>query len=379
MTAPHPDPPPLRGGGKKAALTPPPAPPVALPSPRGAGRGTKESLRDTQVRGVVPSTYVRLLFDYLEKRGVDAAALLKEKPPEGADKGLGRYPVARWRELLERAAKKLDDPLLGLHLGRSITPAHLGVMGYVLLNCGSFGAALARMQKFERLIYDVNPLRHSLSGASVLLEWGVEHGRPGALVDETALTALIQFSRGLAGKNLPIEETWFVNAEPADTRPYREFFGGAVKFNQAVSRLRFPARYLALPLRQPDPALLAVLEQQAQSLHAGLPRQDDFQQAVRSCIARLTREGEPSLERVADELHISTRTLHRRLKELDCNFRELLEDTRRRMAEGYLRDPRLQLAEIAQLLGFSEQSAFNRAFRRWTAESPGSYRRHALA
>src|SRR5262249_44944334 len=124
-----------------------------------------------------------------------------------------------------------------------------------------------------------------------------------------------------------------------------------------------------------DAALVQVLEAQAESLLAELPDSDDFEQAIRRSVTRLAREGEPSLERVADELHLAPRTLRRRLEARDQAFRELRDDTLRRLAESYLADPRLTLAEIAQLLGYSEQSAFSRSFSRWTGCSPGAFRR----
>jgi len=141
--------------------------------------------RAVAAQGMVPSTYVRLLYEYLERRGLDAKKLLQSPPPEAVDRGLGRYPVEHWRRLLEQAAVQLDDPLLGLHLGRSITPAHFGVIGYVLLACGNLGAALQRLQQYQRLVYDVNPMRYRFDKNTVVLEWGVEQGRPGALRQET--------------------------------------------------------------------------------------------------------------------------------------------------------------------------------------------------
>ncbi len=327
-----------------------------------------------RVQGMVPSTYVRLLYEYLERQNLDARKLLREPPPQPADRGTGRYPVARWRTLLERAAAALDDPLLGLKLGRSITPAHLGVIGYVLLACGSLGAALQRLEQYQRLVYDVNPMRYRAEGSSVVLEWGVEQGRPGSLADETAIAALVQMARELSGRFFAPDEVCFVNPAPASLKPYRDWFGCPVRFGQPHTLLRFPAKYLALPLRQPDAALLSLLERQADALLHELPDSDDLEQSVRRCIVRLSRDGEVDLERVAAELHTTPRTLHRRLEERGCNFRGLREDTRRRLAEDYLRDPRLRLAEIAQLLGFSEQSAFSRSFRRWTGETPKRWR-----
>lgn len=320
----------------------------------------------------MPAHYVRLLDDFLRQRGQDPERLLG--PATAAADG-PRYPVAQWKLRLEAAARQLRDPLLGLHLGQTITPAHLGALGYVLLACGTLGAALQRLERYQRLIYDVNPLRQTLSGASITLSWGVEQGRPGALVDECAISALLQFARNITGQRLAPEEVAFVNPAPADLKPYTDFFAAPVQFAQAETRVRFPLQQLALPLRQPDTALLAILEQQAEAQLGGLPRSDDFEQAVRRHIARLARESEPSLEQVADALHLSSRTLRRRLDERGTPFRSLLDSTLRRIAEDYLRDSRLQLAEVALLLGYSEQSAFNRAFRRWTGTTPAAFRK----
>ncbi len=333
-----------------------------------------QTIAEQPPRGVVPSTYVRLLYEYLEKRGVAAAALLGVAAPEAADRGSLRYPVAAWRTLLQRAAEHLHDPLLGLHLGQTITPAHFGVMGYVLLACPSLGAALARTLQYQRLLYDVNPMRSSVEGSDLLLEWGVDQGRPGPLVDECAITALLQLTHNATGRRIVATEIRFVNPAPADVQPYREWFGCPVLFDQPETSIRFPQALLALPLRQPDTVLLNVLERQADDLLAQLPPSDDFEQAVRRCIARLVREGQPELDLVANELHVSARTLHRRLAAAGINFRELRESIRQRLAEDYLADPRLQLGEIAQLLGYSEQSAFTRAFRRWSGQAPYAYR-----
>lgn len=330
----------------------------------------------TSTQGAVPYTYVSALFEYLGARDIDAGKLLGEAPPDSGDRGLGRYPAERWRQLLQIAALYLNDPLLGLKLGQTITPAHFGVMGYVISACANLAAALTRVERYQRLIYDVNPMRRVIVGNCIELHWGVEHGRPGPLVDECAIVALIQLARSLTSKPLAPQFVSFVNAEPGDIRPYTEFFGCPVRFDQPETVIQFPLTYLGLRLCQPDPTLVSILEKQADMLLANIPGEaDDFEQSVRRRIAYLARQGEPSLERVANELHLSPRTLRRKLKDRNQQFRVLRDDTLRRMAEDYLADQRLTLSEIALLLGYSEQSAFCRSFTRWVGRSPGSYRR----
>lgn len=338
------------------------------------------SPRPSTARGVVPASYVRLLYEYLESRAVDAAKLLGEAAPEPNGPAPGRYPVERWRRHLEAAAEHLHDDNLGLHLGRTVTPRHFGVMGYVLLACGTLGAALTRLHRYQRLVYDVSPMRIEARGPSVTLEWGVENGRPGRLVDETAITALVQFARDVTGAaETKIDAVHFVNEPPRSLAPYRRYFGGEVLFQQEATRVRLPLSLLAKPLRQPDAALLDLLERQAESLLAELPDAGNLEQAVRRAVAASAREGEITLERVASALHTSPRTLHRRLDALALGFRELRDDTRRRLAEQHLADPGMGIAEVALLLGYSEQSAFTRAFKRWTGATPMAFRQAARA
>ncbi|MGH8517324.1 MAG: AraC family transcriptional regulator ligand-binding domain-containing protein, partial [Panacagrimonas sp.] len=259
-----------------------------------------------------------------------------------------------------------------------VTPRHFGVMGYVLLACGTLGAALMRLHRYQRLVYDVSAMRIEPDGRSVTLEWGTENGCPGRLVDETAVTALVQFARDVTGAvETPVDAVHFVNEPPRSATPYRRYFGGEVLWVQDATRVRLPLSLLSRPLRQPDAALLGLLESQAEHLLAELPEAGDLEQAVRRAVAATVREGEVSLERVASSLHTSPRTLHRRLEILGRGFRELRDDTRRRLAEQHLSDPGVTVAEVALLLGYSEQSAFTRAYKRWTGSTPMAFRKSA--
>ncbi|ODN63586.1 AraC family transcriptional regulator, partial [Burkholderia cenocepacia] len=216
------------------------------------------------------STYVRLLFDYLSGQGKDAARVLGEARPPEDDRGLTLYASAHWRRLLERAADALDDPLLGLHVGQRITPAHLGALGYALHACRDAGAALARWQQYEHLIANVARMEVRVEATSVAIEW---HDAPeplGPLVDEVALTAIVQFARNITGTRTGPDEVCFVHPSPGDEQPYRDYFGCPVRFGQPVNRLAFPLRLLTQPLQRPDDALRQMMERQASALLAEL-------------------------------------------------------------------------------------------------------------
>ena len=322
---------------------------------------------------VVPNTYVHLLYEHLQAQGRDAEALLGEAPPPSQ----GRFPVLRWRQQLRRAASALNDPLLGLHLGQRITPRHFGVLGHVLLSCGNLAGALARLERYQRLIYDVNPMRVELRDAKVILSWSAERGRPGSLVDETAIAALMQFCRDITGlHDACADSIAFINPAPAALGPYEQWFGCPVQFRCDRTEVIFHQQLLEAPLRQADAALSADLDKQAASLLGQLERGEEapLSAHIRQMIAARLRYQTASAEHCATALHTSPRHLHRRLATEGSRFRELLAQTRQQLAEHYLHDPGLQLEEIAALLGYAEHSAFSRAFKHWTGESPRQFR-----
>ena len=327
--------------------------------------------RDT-VHGMVPLMLVRLLALYLTERhvsvkGMPDLATLDTNP-------LARFPAEAYCQLLIEAAERLQDPLLGLHLGQTLHPKHLGALGYVLLACENLGAALARIERYHRLVHDINPLQHLIEGEHLALQWGVAQGKPGALFDEVGVSAIVQFARDVCGQRLPLHQIDFVNPPPSDTRPYTEFFACPVRFGQPLTRLVIPLPYLLMPLRQPDATLRQLMETQVDAALAQLPDTGDLSEQTRRVLAHLAPQGLPTLEQVACELRLSPRIFYRRLADQGLNFRELRETTLRQVAEMHLRDPRLTLAEVGALLGYSEQSAFSRAFKRWTGSAPLNWR-----
>ncbi|HKY92968.1 MAG TPA: AraC family transcriptional regulator [Nevskiaceae bacterium] len=326
------------------------------------------------MRGDIANAYVGLLYEYLERRGLDPVETLGVARPDPGEHGLGRTPVVRWAELLARAERALGEPALGLQVGALIGPQHLGVLGYVTLSCANLADALSRLRDYERLVYDVNPATFTVGAGAVTLEWGQALGRPGQLVDECALSALVSYARNITASTAGPSEVGFINARPADVAPYERFFGCPVHFECPTTVVVFPLALLGARLRQPDAALCALLDAQARALLARLPRRDDFEARLRDAIAAGLREQDVSLEACARRLHVSTRTLQRRLTGAGTSFQDALDDARHHLAQAWLRDPRLKLAEVAQLLGYSEQSAFTRAYTRWTGQPPRTAR-----
>jgi AraC-like DNA-binding protein len=320
----------------------------------------------------IAASYAQLLYEYLETQGLDAERVLGASKPEATQHFV---PMNEWQTWLRRVDALEKRPALGLRIAEGIGARHFGVLGYAALACGTLAEALQRMERYHASVYDVNPARVLAVPEGIAIEWGVERGKPGALVDETAIASLVQLARDMTGRYWPVQSVAFVNPAPLSTQPYEDFFGGHVVFNAPVTRLVIDHAYLALPLRKSDPALLALLDQQAEQLLqqvAALPAAVD---AWRKTLVPLIREGQTSLAALAKAHHTSPRSLQRRLAEQGTSFQSLLDDTRRHLAQRHLMDAKLDLAEIALLLGYSEQSAFTRAFRTWTGLAPAQWRR----
>lgn len=319
----------------------------------------------------VAASYVQLLFEHL--RAVGRAAELGE-PPAPTEAFVA---LPRWRALLARARDLDPGPkaTFTLRLARGIAPRHFGIVGFAALACSTLAEALQRLERHHRAIYDVNPAQVRPVPEGLAIEWGVARGRPGALVDETAIASLMQLARAFTGRPVRALGVDFVNPWPADVRPYEDFFGGPVRFGQPCTRVVLASRDLALPLRGADPALLALLDAQAERLLQEAAAVTGPVAVWRQALVGLIRSGRTQLADLAESLQMSPRSLQRRLAEHGHSFQTLLGQTRQQLAEAYLRDPSVELAEVALLLGYSEQSAFTRAFRQWTGQAPLQWRR----
>lgn len=327
---------------------------------------------------MIPETFVQLLYEYLDARGMASEHILGQARPVLHTHSLGSVPIERWAKLLERASRHLDDPLLGLHLGQTIAPRHLGVLGYLAMACDNLGAALLRLEHYQRLIFDFVPMTQRIGPDYVDLVWDMTDCRPGALVDENGITVLVQFCRSMTGVPESPLLVQFPNPPPSDIQPYLDWFGCPVQFapeqNEIVVRVSFAV--LMLPLKSADPGLIAAMEHIADQLLAQLPKEDMVIELVRNTIVRLLYNSDPDIETVAAKLNCASRTLQRQLKSAGSSFRQELTFVRRQLADSYLRDPSLSIADIALLLGYSEHSVFSRGYKEWTGMSPQQFRQH---
>lgn len=316
---------------------------------------------------------VGLLRDYLHQCGEQDVALLEPLQQRSSN---SLMTFQQWWRLLEQVQARHAGRSVGVELGLAIQPRHLGVLGYLTLSCDTVGEALQRFARFQRLLHEGDRAHVDVQGDEVTLRWTCDYGPSTRLSDEVLLVGLTRFVRMMTGDDsVNPSGVHFVNPAPADLAQHQAVFRCPIRFDQPCVALSFPLAVLQRPVTNADPGLKNLLERQAEALLAVMPNSEDFEQALQQAILKAIQNGEPTLETVARTLALSPRTLHRRLAEKELVFKALLQQVRLRLARQYLDEQRLTLSEIALLLGYSEQSAFTRAFRQWTGKTPLQYQK----
>ena len=321
---------------------------------------------------------VEKILNCASARGVTAETLLKAvnlNPSILLDPD-NRIPFAQLVELYEKAAELSGDNNFGLHVGETVNPTAFDVVGYSALNSHTLGDAFARVARYHSIWTD---------GALFILEQG-EH--TSAIVYRYADTSIVEhrqdsemtfatvtsLCRSIANPQFTAASVEFQHDPPPDISKHLRLFGCPVEFRAPANTLRFDSSNLALQIARADASLCALLDRHAEELLAKFPPKNTLVDQVRGLIASEFRGGDPSLERVADQLGLTPRTLQRKLHECATSHNELLDQMRRQLAIRYLREREMAICEVAYLLGFSESSSFHRAFKRWTGVTPKEFR-----
>ncbi len=325
----------------------------------------------------VTGAWTGLLKDWLDQQGLEADKLRPELARWSTQENV---PVGVWRPMLaEGLALTPDRPAPELEVGACVTPRHVGVLGYLVLATDTLGEAMLAYQRYETLFYGTSLAQIEVMENEAEIRWPPSDNELGQQADGAAIAALVTFLHRQIDQPPPPSAISFLHeVGPERARAYDAFFGCPVTWNDSHVRVRFPLRYLSLPMPRRDPTLRRLLDRQAQAMLQALPQSSEADRQMQRVVLRMLSDGEPTLARAAEAMHMSPRTLQRRLARHGLSWQQWLDRSREQLAHQYLEDASLTLADIALLLGFSEQSAFNRAYRRWTGRSPGRDRRQTL-
>jgi AraC-like DNA-binding protein len=343
---------------------------------------TNSTFGASEPRGTVLAALVRGNLEAAGAFGFDPQPLLRAA---GLDEGAladpdGRVPVERYVTLWEAICREPRSLDFGLWLGHGMRVTALGVVGYVMQHATDVRAALYCLERFNGLLGDgVGPKVQEAEGRLILSRTEPPRvARLEALCIAAPLgtVTLIRDLTGIGASEPVAVEARFQHPSlpPAALRELESALACPIEFNAADTRLVIGDRVLERPLLAQNPDLFTYLERHAQALQQKLERSPSVTNRVRELLVERLRDGEPDQPSIARALGLSERTLQRRLQDENATFAALVDEVRADLARVYLGDRKLAIFEIAFLLGYSEPSAFNRAFRRWTGRSPSDFR-----
>jgi AraC-like DNA-binding protein len=317
------------------------------------------------------------LLGYLRLQGVDADAVARRAGlPAHPDPSMRVSATTMYRLWTESIATTGDHDL-GLHSGMSFQPGALDIVGYVMLSSHTALDAIRRGARLLQLLNDGLALdverqetTTTLRLRTLPVDGGALFSDPRQLV-ETILAGALHQVRLLTQQSVLPRAVHFRHARPSTgDREHVRLLGIAPQFAADTNALVIGNRDLDVTLQSANPPLLATFESHAEAALSALDRRDVLSDRVlHEIVAQLKGEA-PSIAQVAKALAVSPRHLQRGLAHEGTTFQTLLDDARRELALRHLSDPNATVAKVAWLVGFSEPSAFHRAFRRWTGHSP---------
>ncbi len=280
--------------------------------------------------------------------------------------------VRLWRYLPERAG----DEAFGLWLAEQVGRAPLTIAGWVIQSSPNLREGLERALRFQRLLHDA--ARSELIASSEGLTYrhqigrGALRGPPAAI--EFGFAWFVGLARRTTGHAVVPLEVRLRHAAPSNLERHSAWFGPRVSFSANADELVIARADLERPLLTADDALRSLVEAHAERLLERLPERSSVALRARRVVCELLQHGPVTIDAVAAKLQLPARTLQRHLSHEQTSFAAILDEVRRGLAEEYLKDPRFSVQETAFLLGFSDVSAFHRAFQRWTGTTPARFR-----
>lgn len=286
-----------------------------------------------------------------------------------------RAPVSQIERLWRMAAERLGNPAIALELHNHYPENKRHFVAHLGMRCRDMRSAIEHWRKYAFLVSEVDDVDYVVEGGTARFIYTCRDPRYSARwFAEHVLSLGVWFAVSFTGQALKVNAARFMHADPGCRHVHERTFGAPVEFAASENSISFDAGYLDLPFRTADSYLHHYLVAKADELKAGLEQGAHVENKVVSAIAiLLTRGEEVTLDRVADLLKQSPRRLRQVLESEGRRFRDLFDEVRREAAARYLMQG-LSISQVAVLLGFSEPSALQHAFKRWYDTSPGDFR-----
>ena len=297
-------------------------------------------------------------------------------PPDVLSNPSTLLSVPQFVDVLEVAARERQEDCLGLHLAEKLRMEDLGVLGYATVHAGTLEQFLLTYSRYFAVYAQGVNLGLEVDGNRARFSYQLSD--PAILERRQDAEMAIAFVHNVIKKELcddwRLLEVQFEHSKPTDTSEHRRIFDATLRFGKPANALVFHQKYLTRGLMEADLRLYPVLQSHLDEALVERSDDNDLVARVSGIVAKSLSGAVPRLSSVAEQLGLPTWTLQRRLRDEGLVYSQLVADVRRDVAITYLKKSSLSLSEIAFLLGYSEISAFSRAFRRWSGTSPQAFR-----
>lgn len=324
-----------------------------------------------------PTWLVPALLAFVRARGGDASLLALRFGLDADVEGRPDAPISAsgLGELLAAASEELAEPFLALRLPAELPRARYGHAELVARTSDTVRDALQNFARYASLV--LPRLEGALTEEGTDAHWNaLTHNHPrgvGRHSNEYALALVLEHCRTESGQSIHPSRVWFQHARPRELAPLHRFFATEdLEFGRETNGFTLPRSSLDWPMRAKDPRLLVAVSELADAALRAQPRSQDLAALVTEKIRASLDDA--STESVAKALHMSPRTLQRRLRGEATEFSALLDGVREAVAREEIKQREIPLSEIARRLGFADLATFSRAFKRWTGKPPGALR-----
>lgn len=311
--------------------------------------------------------------------GFSRDALLRDTAldPDWPWKRNATLSFRQYHVLILRAYQLTGDPSLALNISRQFSLGEFGMMGYAIMSCATLAEALNIAFRFWDLAGQLLKLQVEKSDRY----WTINMFSASPLIRGQSFVYAIEecLTSNFAGKSFLVNRRVFPEwIEVSHSAPdyadlYQERFQCEVRFDSGRNRYRMSTDLVGMPVITSQPEMAELCKKQCEEILSQMTRRDRFVDQIRRLIFSASNRP-PNIEQISAQLKISSRTLHRRLKERHTTFQAILDEVREETAKRYLAGTNLSIDEISDLMGYAETSSFRRSFKRWSGLNASKWR-----
>lgn len=323
---------------------------------------------------------IEAIGEYLRNRGVDADALFASEGLSLDDDTLEGYvDFNLFSRLFEAAEQATGDRCVGLNVGANFLTRHWGRLGYLVMAGENGLEGVQYIQRFARIVTNGLEMQWHWENQQLACEFTILDSAASHHVADYFVASSLALARATRDSDdFCFESVSFRHGDNGLAADYEKLLACRCEFNAPANVIRVDIATLSRESRYRDPRLKKILEEHAQQVLQNLASGDELLARIRQFVLSELPNGVPSLKAVCDLVGQNERTLQRSLARMGLNFQDLVDELRMNLALEYIRND-YNFLDIAMMLGYSEQSAFHRAFKRWTGMPPSRYKKTLVA